>query len=214
MAIHIFCTTCKTSNGLKAKQCSKCGTEFDRHRKYRVTVSHKGQRATRVVENLTIARGAEADLKANLQRGEFNIQDHRTKQKDVTLSEVWEKYLPWARENKTTWRDDLYHYGKHLEPRFGSKALDSITSFEIEKMKLDLKKGVNQHGKPYAPATIKHQIVLLRRLFNVAINWGMCGWKSGRPRSDAQNRQPEDGIFDGGHVIPNHGSARQLAFRG
>ena len=88
------------------------------------------------------------------------------------------KYLPWAKEHKKTWRDDAYHYGKHLEPRFGSKTLDSITSFDIEKMKSELKKGLNAHGKPYQPATIKHQLVLLRRLYNVARKWGIYDGKN------------------------------------
>lgn len=173
MAIHIFCTACKNSNGLTAKRCSKCGAEFDRQKKYRVTVSNKGQRVTRVVDNLTIARGAEADIKADLQRKEFNLKDHRTPSTSVTLADVWEKYLPWAKEHKRSWDDDNYHYHKHLEPRFGSRALADIQPLDIERMKLELKKGLNQHGKPYAAATIKHQIVLLRRLFNVARKWGM-----------------------------------------
>ena len=40
-------------------------------------------------------------------------------------------------------------------------------------MKLDLKKGLNKRGKPYAPATIKHQLVILRRLYNLARKWGV-----------------------------------------
>ena len=36
-----------------------------------------------------------------------------------------------------------------------------------------MKKGQNQHGRPYTPATIKHQIVLLSRLYSLASKWGM-----------------------------------------
>ena len=172
MAIHIFCTSCKTSNGLDAKKCSKCGTTFGRDKRYRVCVSVKGERVTRVCDNLTIARETESAIKGDMIRGEYDVAAHKAK-KAITLSDVWEKYLPWAKEHKRTWHDDHYHYGKHLEPRFGEKALQDITAFEIEKMKLELKKGLNAHGKPYAAATIKHQIVLLRRLFNIARKWGM-----------------------------------------
>ena len=38
-------------------------------------------------------------------------------------------------------------------------------------MKLELKKGLNKNGKPYSTATIKHQLVLLKRLFNLAKKW-------------------------------------------
>ena len=172
MAIHIFCSLCKGSNSLSLKKCSKCGAEFGRGKKYRVSVSHKGQRITRVVDNLTIARGAEADIKRDLQSGEFDIRDHRSK-KVITLGDVWKKYLPYAQEHKKSWRDDLYYYQKHIEPRFGERALDSITAMDIERMKLELKKGVNARGKPYSAQTIKHQIVIIRRLYNMANKWGI-----------------------------------------
>lgn len=180
MAIQIYCLSklpdgkpCKTSNALAAKTCSRCGTAFTKdNRKYRVCVSQKGKRVNRIVDNLTIAREVEKAIGADLLRGEFDISHHKV-QRVVTLANVWEKYLPWAKEHKRSWDDDDYHYRKHLAPRFGSKALQDITSFDIEKMKSELKKGLNAHGKPYAAATIKHQIVLLRRLFNVARKWGI-----------------------------------------
>ena len=178
MAIQLYCSNCYTTSALDSKTCSGCGKVFGRDRRFRVRVSVKGKRATRVVDNLTIAREVEAALKGDLVRNEFEIADHRA-QKAVTLADVWDNYLPWAKEHKGTWRDDSYHYGKHLEPRFASKAMESITPFDIEKMKTELKKGLNAHGKPYAAATIKHQIVLLRRLFNVARKWGM--YEGGNP---------------------------------
>jgi integrase len=180
MAIQIYCLSklpdgkpCKTSNALAAKTCSRCGTAFTKdNRKYRVCVSQKGQRVNRIVDNLTIAREVEKTIGADLLRGEFDISHHKV-QRVITLAKVWEQYLPWAKEHKRSWDDDDYHYRKHLAPRFGTKALQDITSFDIEKMKSELKKGLNAHGKPYAAATIKHQIVLLRRLFNVARKWGL-----------------------------------------
>ena len=47
MAIQIFCPGCKTSYGLEAKSCSKCGATFGRDKKYRVCVSDKGKRITK-----------------------------------------------------------------------------------------------------------------------------------------------------------------------
>lgn len=90
-----------------------------------------------------------------------------------TLAEVWSKYLPWAKEHKKTWDDDMLHYRKHLEPRFSKKRLDAISAMDIERMKVEMKKGLNKNGKPYSPATIKHQMVLLNRLFNLSHRWGL-----------------------------------------
>ncbi len=170
MAIQVFCTSCKTSNGLDAKKCSKCGTAFASGKKYRVCVSVKGKRQTRVVDNLTIAREVEGAFKGDLVRDEFDISDHRV-QELPTLDSVWAKYLPWCKEHKRSWKDDEWNYNRHLKPRFGSKPLESITALDIERMKLELKKAINKNGKPFTPATIKHQIVLLRRLFNLAVKW-------------------------------------------
>jgi integrase len=176
MAIHIYCVKCYTSNGLEAKACSGCGAAFGREKKYRVCVSVKGKRLTRVVDNLTLARDVEDAIKGALVRGEFEI--NRNGKKIPTLNEVWAKYLPWAKEHKKTWQSDLWYYRKHLEPRFGAKALDAIAPIDIEKMKMDLKKGLNKRGKPYAAATIKHQLVIMRRLYSLARKWGLYSGKS------------------------------------
>jgi integrase len=171
MSIQVFCPKCKTSSALTAKVCGKCQKPFDRTRKYRVQVSVKGQRQTRVVDNLTIARELESSIKADMVREEFDVTHHQAKKKPVTLNDVWEKYLPFAKENKKTWRDDDYHYRKHIEPRFGEKALESISAFDLEKMKSELKKATSQNGRPFAPASIKHHLILVRRLFNLAVKW-------------------------------------------
>jgi integrase len=175
MAIQIFCTECKSSYGLDAKSCSKCRATFGRNRKYRVCVSFKGKRKTRVVDNLTLARQKEATLKADLERGDMDIDD---KKEVPTLGEVWAKYLPWAMEHKKSWQSDLWYYRLHLEPRFSKKALDAISPIDIERMKTELRKGVNRRGKPFAAATIKHQLVIIRRLYNLARKWGLYDGKN------------------------------------
>ena len=126
-----------------------------------------------MVDNLTIARELESSIKADMVREEFDISLHQAKKKPVTLNDVWEKYLPWAKEHKKTWRDDDYHYRKHLQPRFGEKSLESITPFDLEKMKSELRKGLSQNGRAFAPASIKHHLILVRRLFNLAVKWEM-----------------------------------------
>lgn len=175
MAIHIYCTNCFTSNGLNAKSCSNCGAIFGRNKKYRVCVSVKGKRRTRVEKNLTLARQKEATLEADLERKDMDIDE---KQPAPTLAEIWAKYLPWAKEHKKSWIDDLRYYRRHLEPRFGKKALDAISPIDIERMKTELRKGTNRRGKPFAAATIKHQLVIIRRLYNLARKWGLYDGKN------------------------------------
>jgi integrase len=185
MSIQLFCQGCKTSSALDTEACPKCEKPFGRNRIYRVQVSVKGNRATRVVHNLTIAREIESALKADLIREEFDVSHHKTKQKTMTVGELWEKhYLPWAKEHKKSWQADSWNYHRHLEALFSFKSLDSISSLDIERMKSALKKATNPNGKPYAAQTVKHQIVLLRRLYNLAAKWGF--YKGGNPVQGVQ----------------------------
>jgi len=170
MAIHIYCSRCRGSYKLDVKACPKCETAFKK-KKYRVCVSVKGKRVTRFFDNLTLAREAETAIKADILRGDLDIK--QKSEPIPTLNEVWTKYLPWAKEHKKTWDDDLLNYRKHLEPRFGRKRLDAISSLDVERMKLELRKGISKQGKPYSMATIKHQLVLLNRLYNLAKRWGL-----------------------------------------
>ncbi len=111
MAINIRCQNCKTDMKLGTKKCHKCGTPVSRNKTYRVIVRVNGKRTTRAVNNLELAKEVEAKLKTDIARGEFDIQ----KKKDaITLNELWKKYLPWAKVNKKTWRDDMYYYDFHL----------------------------------------------------------------------------------------------------
>ena len=118
MAIQIYCEECRTSNKLDAKKCRKCGAAFAREKTFRVDVSLKGKRITRQAPSLTLAREIESNLKTELLRDEFDITAHKAK-KVLTLADLWDKYLPWAKEHKKSWKDDEYYYRKHLEPRFG-----------------------------------------------------------------------------------------------
>jgi len=150
-------------------------------------VSNKGKRHARVVDNLTMAREVEGAIKGDLVRDEYDFVDHKADDK-VTLKVLFDNhFLPWAKEDKRTWRNDRDLYDCHLKPRLGGKALEEITAFETEKMKLAMKKAKNKQGRPFTPVTIKHVVVLLKRLFNLANRWRI---HKGAPR-------PRRSVFTG-----------------
>ncbi|MBF0526930.1 MAG: site-specific integrase [Deltaproteobacteria bacterium] len=172
MAIFIYCDQCRTSSKLDAKECKKCGAAFGRDKRYRVSAKVKGQTVAKLCNNLTIARETEATLKADMVRGTLGIK--KKEKPTITLNELWEKhFLPWAKEHKKTWKIDQYNYGKHLRPRFGSKKLDSISPIDVERMKKEMRQETNQHGRCFTKASIKHEIVLLRRIYNLAKRWNL-----------------------------------------
>jgi len=171
MAIYLYCASCKTGSPLASRKCRKCGVPFPREgKKYRVVVSVNRNRETKVVDNLTIARELEAAMKADMLRDAHGIG---AKKKAPTIGEVWKRFIEWARENKRSWACDAWNYRRHVEPRFKDRTLDKLSAFDLERLKADLGKTPTRGGKPYAPATIKHQLVLIRRLYSVARKWGM-----------------------------------------
>lgn len=97
----------------------------------------------------------------------------REKKKAPLFKDVAERYLEWAKENKTrAGADDRSRYESYLK-RFDDKRLNEITSFDLERLKSDLfKQGLR-------PATVRHGLVLFRQMVNKAIAWGM--WKGDNP---------------------------------
>jgi len=132
-----------------------------------------------VVDNLTIAREVEVAVKGDLVRDEYDIADHKVVEV-VTLDSFFEKhFLPWAKEHKRMWRNDRYLYDSHLKPRFGNKPLDQITGFDVDKMKLAMKKAENKQGRPLHPC--RHQTCY--RIAQETI-------QPGYPLADSQRGEP------------------------
>jgi integrase len=170
MAIYLYCPKCKIGSILNSRKCRNCGIPFPKDgKKYRVVVSVDRERSTKVVDNLAIAREVEAAIKADMVRDVYGLT---SKKKAPTLGEIWKHYLPWAMENKKSWQADEWNYHRHIEPRFKDKPLDKISPFDLEKLKIELSRATTSTGQNYAKATIKHQLVLLRRLYNLARKWG------------------------------------------
>ena len=172
MAIVIHCVSCKSNYKVGSKKCPKCGTSNRNNRKYRIMLRNPdGKQISRVVDNLELARELESKWRTEIVRGEQAI----TRKKAVlTLSDFWDKYyLPWTKENKKSWQTDRSYYEHHIEPVLGKKKLDSITPFDIEKLLVSMKKKKSRLDRTYTPATIKHQIVLLNRMYVIASNRGI-----------------------------------------
>ena len=93
----------------------------------------------------------------------------------MTLSELGAKYMEFAKANKRSWLRDQQTLG-HLNDAFGTKLLTDITALPIEQYKLDRLKVV-------CPATVNRELAGLKRLFNVAEQWGLY-----------QGRNPVKGI--------------------
>lgn len=92
---------------------------------------------------------------------------------EYTLGDVWKKYDEWLETGKRKPEDDRSYYEKHIKNVFSNKLISKISPFDLEKLKIKLK------SQGYAPATIKHILVIIRQLINKAVAWGM--WKGENP---------------------------------
>lgn len=108
MAILAYCPTCKiyrsrknvaTIKGKKKAVCTSCGYDLDKSRKFRVNIpTPQGKRITEVVEGtLSFARKIESKIKTDVSK-----EKHFDIRKAPILSEIFDLYLKWARENKKT----------------------------------------------------------------------------------------------------------------
>ncbi|MGE5444798.1 MAG: tyrosine-type recombinase/integrase, partial [Ignavibacteriales bacterium] len=109
---------------------------------------------------------AEKALKARageIVQGKFNLEQTK---KPVLFAKLIERYLEWAKTNhRCYWRDE--QVAKVLLRLFGGKLLSKIKSWDIERYKKDRK---TQGRKP---ATINRELTVLKRMFNLGIQWNM-----------------------------------------
>ncbi len=163
MSVNLFCPGCKSSHSLSSKSCPKCGNSFLNDRKYRVMVmTSEGKRVSKIVDSLQTAKNLEAKFKTRaIEERFFDLRP------ELAVSAAWAKFLAWAKVNKKTWRTDQLRWDKHVAGRLGNKPMDKVTPGDITNLMTDLK------AAGYAPASVKHILVLIKRLYNWSSKQGL-----------------------------------------
>ena len=181
MGIFIRCTRCKSDHKLGVKVCNKCNAKLSSNKKYKVAVKGiDGRRTVRLVDTYTLAKRVESSLKGKVaEKKDLNI--HRA----PLLSEVWHKYSDWAIANKKSYRQDLGRWKWHVAAYIKDKRMDQLFPKDIQEILDGMKKrdsGFCKKGdddrfkvldEPHSPATKKHVLVLIKRVYNWAIKRGL-----------------------------------------
>ena len=130
---------------------------------YSFTVNGKRITGSTKTTKKSLAKQIYETVKADYLRNRHGIQ----KKKTITLKRLTEQFLEWSKANKSSFdRDEIYV--DHLLSFFGSKKdISDITSFDVEKYKL-------KRVKEVAPATVNKEVGCLRRMYNLAIQWGLA----------------------------------------
>jgi integrase len=106
------------------------------------------------------------------------------KQQRMTFTEFFEqKYLPFAKPRKRSWRDDEKLYNRRLKALFGESPLDKITLESVERFLGVL----TEDG--LAASSVRHHGQLLKRCLTLATTWKLI---STNPLADLKLQQVND----------------------
>jgi integrase len=123
--------------------------------------------------SLTDARARAKDEQAAIQLGADPRAEENAKKAVPTLTEFMEDmYFPHVRTRKRTAAKDEEYYRLRLQAAFGHKRLNQIRRREIQLFHSSL------HAEGLAPATCNHYLKLLKRAFNLAIQWEIVDMKN------------------------------------
>src|SRR5262249_2749767 len=85
-----------------------------------------------------------------------------------TLKDFAEKvYMPWAMDNKKSWKSDRAMLDAILA-KFGKKRMSQISSFEVEKYKIERRDSLTVREKPRSRSSVNKELKLLSKLFRMA----------------------------------------------
>lgn len=121
----------------------------------------KGKRYMRKVG--TSSQGYTAQMVANLKAEKMNIVT------EYTFGQLYDNFMIWAKSNKKTWKCDENLYNNHVKEYLEKISVNSITPQDITNILLKMKAKGKANGSNYAPQSIKHILLLIKRIFNYNI---------------------------------------------
>lgn len=115
----------------------------------------------------TSSQGYTAQMVANLKAQKMNTIT------DYTFNELYNNFIEWAKLNKKSWHDDEIRYEYHIKPYLGNISSKDITTQDITNLLLKIKNKGKADGSNYAPQTIKHILLIIKRIYNFNITNGI-----------------------------------------
>lgn len=96
---------------------------------------------------------------------------HKRKAKTSLESFIKEKWLPWAKNNKQTYQNDVSS-AKVFCRFFRGKALCDLAPFDIERFKQERSREVTRRGAQRSQATVNRELAQLSSVFRLAMDNG------------------------------------------
>lgn len=107
---------------------------------------------------------------AEIIQGRYQIVPKKRSASFEDFSKDFREYLASRKEGKAlkAYQTRL----KHLEPVFGGFRLSEVSPFHVEKYICKRRSERSYRKSPVAPATINRELAVLKRMFQLAIQWG------------------------------------------
>jgi integrase len=120
-------------------------------------------------DSLTLAesRKKARALRAAYDRGDNPYEEAKAKKAELTLNELWGEYQKMAEPRKRSFARDEQLWRIRLQPKFGHLRLSQIGRHAVQSFHTSLK------AEGLSGASADHHIKLLRRMMNLAVEWGM-----------------------------------------
>jgi integrase len=113
------------------------------------------------------AEQAELKIKQDIFEGRFGRKNIGARQIGEFIDQV---YLPWAKANKRSWRDDEYKLPV-LKSYFRGKCFRDISPFAVERFKQMRLATPTKQDLRRADATVNLELALLSRVFSLAMDF-------------------------------------------
>ncbi|MDK2955719.1 MAG: hypothetical protein PWQ57_1215 [Desulfovibrionales bacterium] len=105
----------------------------------------------------------EGAKKSNQQRREEEAAERNR----MTMARLWEAFKEAKSSNKS-FKDDICRWGRYLEKPFADKLPTELVTLDVDRLRHRLTK------QGLAPATVKHTLVLLKRIIRFGVRTGLC----------------------------------------
>ena len=119
-----------------------------------------------VPEARTKAQAEHAETQARLEV--FQGKYGRPMGDSVFIEFAEEVWLPWSRENKSSYKDDEY-FTEAFREFFGKRTFAEISPLLIEKYKYVRSNGISKRGSQRSKATVNRELSALSKIFELAI---------------------------------------------
>src|ERR1041385_5357905 len=113
------------------------------------------------------AEQAESKIKQEIFEGRFGLVDLGSERLADFISKT---FLPWSKANKRSWRHDVFR-ARTICDYFGTKTFREMSPLLIEKFKRDRRESITRREKVRSPASVNHELTLLSKIFNLAIDY-------------------------------------------